>query len=184
MSNYNETPTTSEVAEDVQEQPPAAEAAAAAGDCVWDSLHATHRNVQQFSLAPALVVPFLRQKEIVAKVDKPRELLAHAELLAKDMTQFSQDLNAIAATHADRTGSSTDADDLVLAIQTNEQYIAWTDRFNDVVMPTVIEIMGKLQSAGVDVNNLPKVEAPAALMATDVPVDYDAGTEETNNAAQ
>lgn len=181
MSTDNKNPTTSESVADELQQPTAQPAA---GDGVWDSLNSMHTELTKYSLAPALVAPLLRNREVVAKVADKQALLQNAELLGKDVTEFSTRLKSIHAEHAGRTGSSANADEQCAAIQTNEKYLEWIGSFDAVVMPTVLNLMGQLEQAGANLDEF-QFKSPTELVDTDVDLDVDAGSalQEPSHAA-
>jgi hypothetical protein len=142
--------TSSEVAADDSEQNTVAAVATApaGGDRAWDHLNFIHQEVCAYNLIPGMLIPHLRDREILAKVQKPRDLLANAEILARDAADMRERLHAIHAQHASRSGNSVDADDQLLACQIHEQYFNWGQTYDAVVLPTVVGMMEVLLDAG------------------------------------
>lgn len=170
--------TSSEVAADYSEQntTAAAPASVESGDRVWDSLNFLKQELCAFNLIPAMLVPHVRDREVVAKVPNPREnLLAPMQILSNDVAEFRERLEQIAAKHANRTGSSDSADEQMEAIQINEEYIQWGMQYESVVTPNVLGMMNHLLAAGAGIDPNAVAAKPSdvieAHMAADAEVD-------------
>ena len=148
--NGNEQLTSSEVAADDSEQNivAAAATAPAGGDRAWDVLNHIHREMCSYNLIPGMMIPHLRDREVLERVPEKRTLLANAQILARDASDMRDRLRQIGEKHADRTGSSTDMDDQFRAIQIHEEYVNWSQTYDAVVLPNVAGMMEVLLDAG------------------------------------
>lgn len=123
-----------------------------ATDSVWDSLTVMFQNMSAYTLAPATVLPFIRNNELIERVADKAALLRLAEMLNRDVKEYSEKLAQIHAQHADRTGPSVDPSDNMRAIQIGEQYMAWASSYEAVVIPNVESILDMFASIGADVS--------------------------------
>lgn len=147
--NGNEQPSSEVAADDSEQNTVAAQATApSGGDRAWDHLNFIHQEVCAYNLIPGMLIPHLRDREVLAKVENPKALLADAELLARDTADMRDRLRKIQEMHASRTGNSADADDQLSACQIYEQYINWGQTYDSVVLPTVTSMMETLLDAG------------------------------------
>jgi len=129
----------------------------------WDTLADIYKNCAAYTLVPAALIPFIRDKELCDKVLDKGALLANSRLLASDVAEMNNELQAIYAKHQSRTGPIESADGLAVAIQIQEEYIAWCTKYESTVMPTVEALLTLFEQADPNrAKDLPAVpERPA-----------------------
>lgn len=132
---------------------------------LWDILAGLSAAVGQTTQVTALLVPFLQNQELIAKiVDRPA-FDRLASVLERDIRVMSQRFRAIVDQHANKTGQTANQTEWLQAIQLSEQYVEWASDFDDVILPTFSEITSMLRDAGADVTTLHAPSAAAAIVA-------------------
>lgn len=116
----------------------------------WDYLSEMHKNCAAYTCVPALLTPFIRNEELLARVPDNAQLTEMATVLAKDVQTFAAKLNEIRQLHADKVGSTKDPDDHMRCIGINENYIRWALSYESVVIPQVLAILDIFEAAGAD----------------------------------
>lgn len=111
------------------------------GDNIWDDLARVYLECRALSVAPAQVLPLLKDPQKLAKVKSPETLVDQAKVLSKDVEQYNARLETIHTKHAGQSGSSDDPDVLMQALSIGEEYQTWLVSFQTVVMPMVGEIL-------------------------------------------
>lgn len=113
----------------------------------WDELKGLHRYCVELLSTPAPIATALSNRDIVSKCKDAGVLVHDARLLKQDMEVYSQRLQAILASHSDKSGGTDDPDQLMEALDIGEQYQQWIDSFQSVVVPTVQAISANLLNA-------------------------------------
>lgn len=134
---------------------------------VWDALKEVYNNCGAFTVMPAALIPLMRDKELVAKVADQPALVNLSKILADDVKDYVGRLQHIRTMHQDRSGSSTDPDDLMRSTQIFELYFEWAHSYEGVVLPTMSSIVDLLAAAGGDVSNIPLTVQSVAPADTD-----------------
>lgn len=141
----------------------------------WDALHYIHNNCLAYTIAPAMLGPFMRNKELLEKVTDMDNLLSLSKILARDVAVYSQELKNIQSQYIDKKGSSKNADELMMSIQISEQYVHWAASYDAVIMPTIVSILGIFEEAGADTSSS-KINSAAS--SVNIPVIMDTGEDE------
>lgn len=137
----------------------------------WDALQVFYRECAAYSLVPQILQPYLTNSQLTAKIGDLDQLVRLSQLLAKDVSDYSQRLSRIYMQHQNRYGVATGPNDLMQAFQIQEQYVAWGTSYESVVMPTVAEIVDIYAKIGVDTSPMQfpspvtVLEPPAAIEA-------------------
>ncbi len=113
----------------------------------WDTLAEIYKNCAAYTLVPAALIPFIRDKDLCDKVLDKGALVANSRLLASDVAEMNNELQAIHARHAGRTGPIETADGLAEAIQIQEDYVNWCTKYESAVMPTVEALLTMFEQA-------------------------------------
>lgn len=108
----------------------------------WDDLESLYLDCRALSVAPAKVVPLIKNPDKLQHVTDMKSLLEHAKVLNKDAVAYNERLEAIHRKHAGKTGSSTSSDELMEILVIGEEYQEWLIGFQTVVTPVVDQIMG------------------------------------------
>ena len=116
----------------------------------WDYLSEVHKNCAAYTCIPAMLLPFVRSDELVAKVPDNSQLTDMMTVLAKDVQTFATNLNKIRQLHADQVGAPKNPDDHMRCIGINENYIRWALSYESVVIPQVLAILDIFEAAGAD----------------------------------
>ncbi len=180
--DHNQHPTLSEVAADDSARQSTTQTAEAAGDNAWDALNMLYQEVLVYNLTPASLVPHLRNRELLAKLQqlgRLQEVVQNAQILERDVRAFRERLSGIYAQHQNRTGSSIDADDQLAAIQVWEQYTQWGASYEQVVIPTIINILEPLIDAGAALDRESLTASPLNRIEgapRDIDLNIDAGS--------
>lgn len=175
-------PTPSEVAADDSAQPSIPQTAEAAGDQVWDALNLLYQEILAYNTAPAMLIPHLRNRELLAKLQQNgrlQEVVQNAQILERDVRTFREQLARIHTAHAGRTGSSIDADDQLASIQIWEQYTHWGASYEQVVIPTILTIMEPLLEAGAELDRARLAASPLERIEkapVEIDLNIDAGS--------
>lgn len=126
---------------------------------IWDALLGLAASVGQVNNITSMLVPFLQNAELLNKLSDRERFMRLASTLDRDLRQMTSRYQAIYSQHADRHGSSADANAWMQAIDLHEQYIAWAADFDDVIRPTFFDMMSMLADAGADTS---QVSVPSA----------------------
>lgn len=129
----------------------------------WDDLENTYRHCVGITATPATVLPYLKNKTLLALIPNPKELLGLAEILAKDAKDYNERLEAIHQTHAGRTGNMRD-EDLLPLVELAEAYNAWLTSYDSVVVVNTRSILALFETAAIALEQA-DAAAPAAEKA-------------------
>lgn len=132
---------------------------------VWDALANLSGAVGQVTNVTSILIPFLQDKELIAKVSDQGRFNRLAQTLERDLRDMTQQLRSIQSQHAGRRGHTSDPTEVMRSIDIQEQYMDWATRFDDVVIPSFVDMLEMLQNAGASTASI-AVPSAAALVAT------------------
>ena len=136
----------------------------AGGDQGWDDLHNIYIQCRALSVTPAQVLPLMKNPEYMAKIQDSQELLRIAKLLAEQVPFYNEILNKIHQGHANKRGSTQDANELMECLEVGEHYQQWMNEYQTYVMPNVEQILQLFQTPD---------ETPSPTPSEDVPLQGD-----------
>lgn len=141
----------------------------APNDHAWDALNDVYKNCAAYSLIPAVITPFIKNRELISKVTDKTALEKYMGILARDTQEYLSRLANIHDQHKHRKGHSADADDMMASVQLGEQYIEWCGSFESVILPTMDTIRDLLTTSGIDTVELqvPRRLAPPMKSGAD-----------------
>lgn len=125
-----------------------------AGGGVWDQLTTIYQNCGAYTTIPAMLLPFIRNRELVDKIADQQALLDHAQILSRDVAEFGARLTAIHNKHAGKTGAASNPDEHMTGLQLCQEYVGWSSSYEAVVIPTVETILDMFAAIGVDVSSV------------------------------
>lgn len=129
---------------------------------VWDALANLSGAVGQVTNVTSLLIPFLQDKELIAKIADQSRFNRLASTLDRDLRDMTQQFRTIQNQHSGRHGHTSDPTEVMRAIDIQEQYVEWAGRFDDVIIPTFSDMLEMIQGAG---GNTAGVYAPSAASA-------------------
>lgn len=118
------------------------------GQPVWDVLRGVSASVGACNHILAPLAPYLRDNTILDKMTDKQRFMRLVGNLDRDVRHMTAQFEAIYNQHSHRQGQTTNPNDVVLAIELQEQYVDWASQFDDVVIPTFMEIVEILKSVG------------------------------------
>jgi hypothetical protein len=133
------------------------------GQPVWDSLAGLSAAVGQITSIPALLIPYLEDKALMAKLIAPEKFRRLGGTLERDIRLMTERYRAIRRQHEGRTGGTRDGTELMQSIDLSEQYVAWAGEFDAVVIPTFLEMMQLLKNSGADISSVSMPSATALI---------------------
>ena len=115
----------------------------------WDDANALYEeSIQAIATTHGQLVHFLNNvindPERLPHIRDPQTLVQNINLLSKDIEQHVARLNAIHAKHADRKGSTTGPDDIMLIFKINGEYADALEVYDTLVSPTVAHIFEQI----------------------------------------
>ena len=113
----------------------------------WDDLVGVHQSCKYLlgTVRPVASL-FVNQELVTAMGDNVTKLRDLASALNKDVAEYVQVLNAIAAKHEGRTGVIDDVADMLTVWTIGDEYNQWTASFESIVVPTVRDIFALANS--------------------------------------
>lgn len=129
----------------------------ASNDRVWDHVTDVYNAIHHYQLVPASLLPFMRDDTLCANVEAKGEhpqLMKLSRRLVEDVRTFNAKLVSIHNRHAGKTGSSKDPDDLMASIIISNDYVAYMDEYERIVMPTIEEMLEIFERAGLDTRSI------------------------------
>jgi len=132
---------------------------------VWDALANLSGAVGQVTNVTSLLIPFLQDKELLAKIQDQARFNRLASTLERDLRDMTQQFRSINSQHAGRYGHTSNPTEVMRAIDIQEQYVEWAARFDDVVIPSFTDMLEMLQSAGANTASV-AIPSAAGLAAT------------------
>lgn len=107
---------------------------------VWDELNAQYVACAKGVMAPAVLSVYAQRRDIIAYIRDQKGLQDRIGMFKRDILQLKAELSAIAREHGDKTGGTSDPDELMTAIQISEKYNLFRERLTAIVEPTVLHI--------------------------------------------
>lgn len=138
----------------------------------WDDLVVIYNDCVRLLHTHGLLSQKAHDAELLAEVSDKATLVTNIRLLAGDLKMMSEELRALHALHADKSGGSQDIDEVMTSIGLAEQYNLWMTKHDQVVMPTVYHIIEQFNQAEGRIAAR-KAEQAAADAATNVNVVTD-----------
>ncbi len=129
---------------------------------IWDALLGLSAAVGQVNSLPSMLTPFVTDKELVAKISDRERFYRLVGTLDRDLRQMTGRYRSIYERHSNRHGGSADSTEWMQAIDLHELYVAWAADFDDVVIPTFMDIMKLFVEAGADTSGVHVPSASAA----------------------
>jgi hypothetical protein len=129
----------------------------AKNDRAWDWVYDISSNVRNYISAPAVIIPMLRDDKLIAEIHKQNNTGRLADLvkrLTQDAQTYLHRFEALKAKHSARRGNSYDPDDLMKSIIISQEYMHYMSSYESVIMPTLQEILGIMDQAGLDTRNV------------------------------
>lgn len=123
--------------------------------CSWADLEDIHRNCQALAATPVLIADYMRNRELVAKVENQDLLLRSAQILQRDSKDYIDSLAAIFDRHSDRAGPIEDPDQHAAFIELSQEYTTWYQSYKSVVYPTIETLTDLFAKAGEQLPPLP-----------------------------
>jgi hypothetical protein len=126
---------------------------------VWDALANLSGAVGQVTNVTSVLIPFLQDRELIGRIQDQARFNRLASTLDRDLRDMTQQLRSIQSQHDGRRGHTSDPNEVMRAIDIQEQYVEWAGRFDDVVIPTFTDMLEMIQVAG---GNTAGVAVPSA----------------------
>lgn len=129
----------------------------AKNDRAWDWVYEVSTNVRNYMSAPAVLMPMLRDERLIKAVHEQGNTGRLADLvqrLTNDSQTFVSRYQTVKNKHSARRGNSTDPDDLMQSIMVGQEYMRFMSSYESVIMPTIQEILGLMDTAGLDTTNI------------------------------
>ena len=113
----------------------------------WDDLNGLHHACRQLLCTVQPVASIFVSKELIEALgDNVIKLRDMATTLNNDVKEYVDALNEISNNHQGKTGPITEGDELLQMLAVGEQYHAWTDSYQSVVVPTIGDIFALTNS--------------------------------------
>ncbi len=129
------------------------------GQPVWDALNGVSAAVGNCNSILMPLTPYLQNQELLDQIsDKPR-FYRLVQTLDRDVRSMTDRFAAIQRQHAGRRGHTEHPDDVLLAIEIQEQYVEWASQFDDVIVPVFMELVEILRAVGAGNINVPSATA-------------------------
>ena len=144
-----------------------------------DAINVTHGQLAHF------LSYVIQDPARMALIKDPVTLVNNINVLARDINEHSNRLNAIFAKHSDRSGTTVSPDDTMLVIKLNGEYADALEVYQAVMMPTVAHIfeqIGAIEELLANEQATQAASAAAALADVNVVSDAVIKTEEASHA--
>lgn len=109
---------------------------------IWDEVENLRLRANEATAAAGYVLPLIRSQPLLLEIKKQgmlNEFIDAAKVLGKDSTEFRTQLNAISEKHRGKTGNCSD-DELLDGLAIGEEYVAFINSYNVVVLPTIQQL--------------------------------------------
>lgn len=107
------------------------------GPFLWEHLQDVYAEMAKYTKVTTSIAPLLADRGACERLTDIKAVASRAEIVARDVNHFADQLMLIRNRHQDRTGPAANIDEAILQIEISEQYIAWEGSFTAVVMPNV-----------------------------------------------
>lgn len=132
---------------------------------VWDVLTGVSAAVGQVTNITALLIPFLQDKELIGKIEDQGLFHRLCATLERDLRDMTAQYRTIYAQHEGRRGQSKNPTDVMRTIDIHQQYVDWAGSFDDVVIPTFMDMLTMIRDAGGNTDIVVVPSATAAIQA-------------------
>jgi len=139
----------------------------------WGDLNDIYQKNGQMLMAHTALASVAQDKELLECIPDKATIVDLIRGLARDTVQLSVELKEIYSNHADKTGGSQDANEVMRSIQIAEHYNLWVERYSAVIMPTVYQITEQLGQAETILNEKRAAAAEADALNPNVITDVE-----------
>lgn len=115
----------------------------------WDDVNAVSHSVMDMLNQHTSIADIVSNERLMVCVENKRTLANNIQILSKDLLTLLNELNAIRAHHANRSGGAKTEEENFEAIKIYEQYVALKERYDALIMPTFLQIQESLHQAEV-----------------------------------
>jgi len=117
-------------------------------DNSWKEIEDVHTQCVVLMATTTELRHLIANKELSSKLKDVEHVSKLANVLLKDLTDFSNKLNAIKSSYLNIDKSTKDEMDVLAIVAISEQYFNWMSSFQGVVLPTA----GEIQLAYLEIN--------------------------------
>jgi len=104
----------------------------------WDDLDGIYNAaVQTLLTANDKMIELFKTPGVMLNVPNNQECVISIRGLDKDLKFFADELKSIRAQHEGKTGKTVDEDETILCLNLFERYVAFHQRYNSVIIPTI-----------------------------------------------
>lgn len=132
----------------------------------WDTLTELYQSCAAYIVGPGALSPYLRDRELCAKVKDQTKLVNNVQILSRDIKTYGERLMALYSRHKNKTGPVKDADDHMRLFQIFEEYVKWCSSYEAVVIPSVETVFAQLIEAGAPVTIDDRPPSPTSFLPT------------------
>lgn len=132
---------------------------------LWDELHGIAERAAQAVVIPAVLNVYRGRKELFKHLRDPLGMTTRLNMLMNDTQSLKDELKAIAARHAGKTGAPQDMDETMEACSIGEQYELFMIRVEAIIPPTMAHILEMFTEAELIMAEAQAMEAQAAAPA-------------------
>lgn len=115
---------------------------------VWDVLAGLSAGVGNILALPSVLVPYLQDSELLGKIEDRSRFNRLGTCLERDIRSFTVEFRDLQLQHQGRSGHSKDPTEVMRTIDIHQQYVDWAFRFDDVVIPTFMDMLQMIKNAG------------------------------------
>lgn len=108
---------------------------------LWDDLNKLYLECIAVTTTPARVLPLVKNKELLEKIENVKDLKESLTILTKDVVSYSEKLNSIKAKHEGKTGKVVNEDDILFSYSLVSEYQKWLESYQIVVLPNAFKIL-------------------------------------------
>lgn len=113
----------------------------------WDDVLTINRECHRLLASHGQLSTLIQMPEIVQAIQDKSAFTKNVYILANDLGALTNELQGLAALHADKTGRASTPDEHLEAINVYEKYVLFIERHNAVVMPTATHLAEQVQDA-------------------------------------
>lgn len=113
----------------------------------WDDLNEIYNEAARLLHSHAAIAGYASDTDLHRYLPNPSLTVKNLKSLGSDLRQLSEELKGIKAEHANKTGGSDDADEVMGTFSIFEKYNLFTERHNAVVLPTAYQIVEEFAQA-------------------------------------
>jgi hypothetical protein len=113
----------------------------------WDDVNRLSGLCQRLLLSATGLLPSIRNERLMSLIDDRATFNTNAHILARDLSAYQNNFEALKARHAGKSGDASDDNDNMEAIDIYTQYASFYERWDGVLQPTMNHILEQLQAA-------------------------------------